>query len=109
MLKAELNVPASQALALFMKAVRKIVNRLQVIQKAAISVEMDNAGEGNEQNNTSAQNKSPSSDEDEQADAGANAPNGTTQLDKMSVDETPEQRAFREKQRELISSLDLSK
>ena len=102
----------SQALALFVKATRKLVKRLQDIQKAALSEEMDGAPASRalENGTTRADGEEGESavNEDEEQ-TGVTSKSNAQEPDKMAVDETPEQRAFREKQRELISSLDLSK
>lgn len=105
----------SQALALFVKATRKIVKRLQDIQKAAISEEMDRGGEAaaSTSQTRGLQNSKPRTDDGEEGSEDEEANEGTKTTgqrpEKKVVGETPEQRAFREKQRELISSLDLSK
>lgn len=87
-----------------MKVVRKITKRLQDIQKAAISAEMSLP--------TPPSTSAPVKNTDE----GAEEPDMTEKSSRVKnteragdKDETLEQRAFREKQREMIAALDLSK
>ena len=87
------------------------MKRLQDIQKAAISEEMDGSKSRGKNGTT---NKAESDSDESNEDVGDDgektlAPQENVRDTEMAVDETPEQRALREKQRELISSLDLSK
>ncbi|KAH8114397.1 DUF699-domain-containing protein [Phellopilus nigrolimitatus] len=113
--EAELQLPVSQALALFVKVVRKITKRLQDIQKAAISAELPlpvslssrvdrekvhDAGVMDVDTNSGdvAKDDAPGDDE---GDAEVDDDDGD--------DDSEEKRAFKEKQREMIQALDLSK
>lgn len=114
--EGELQLPVSQALALFVKVVRKMTNRLQDIQRAAISAGISLArskkvevpilfGE---------QDKADGDDGDGDGDEAGNDEDDktTTNVIEHEVDEdenSPEQSALREKQREMIAALDLSK
>jgi N-acetyltransferase 10 len=96
--KIELQLPVAQALALFVKVIRKISKRLIEIQKAAIGASIPEAPPAlaprvdGEQNNKPDWKPVDISLEDELTQAGNDATN-----------------ALREKQREMIDSLDLSK
>lgn len=99
-MQAEIQLPVSQALALFAKVIRKIANALQDIQKAQISAEM------------ALPKATPSEQREEDQEP---QPAGTNSVPGDEGDKaTEEQRddrdtALREKQREMIQSLDLSK
>jgi len=99
--EAEIQLPVSQALALFAKVIRKITNRLQEIRKAQINAEMslpkttypEQRGDGDEELREAGTNGVPSDGRD-----GA-----------IEVVRDDRDTALREKQREMIQSLDLSK
>ncbi|KAI0826817.1 DUF699-domain-containing protein [Trametes gibbosa] len=97
-IEAELQLPVSQALALFVKVVKKISKRLQDVQKAAISAQIPDARAADVVARTDAEGRAvqwkplETSLEDELAEAGDEAA-----------------RALREKQRAMIDALDLSK
>lgn len=94
-LKAELQLPVSQALALFVKVIRKISKRLHDIQKAALSAELPIPSQ-------------PSLRVDLQKQGGAmdvDASNTTVGNDEGDA----ATKALKEKQREMLQSLDLSK
>ncbi|KAL5482507.1 NAT10 [Sanghuangporus weigelae] len=107
--EAELQLPVSQALALFVKAIRKITKRLQDIQKAAISAELAlppststpdaRTRNANEDENESKEPRDMAAKHEHLQDSGKDE----------DKDETPGQHAFKEKQREMITALDLSK
>lgn len=118
--EAELQLPVSQALALFVKVVRKITNRLQDIQRAAISAGLPSApavATAVQTNGIAAigaakESGAVNDDSDaESAEAGAEVDGkNAAELNENEKDkERPEERAFREKQREMIAALDLSK
>ncbi|EIW59415.1 DUF699-domain-containing protein [Trametes versicolor FP-101664 SS1] len=99
-IEAELQLPVSQALALFVKVIKKISKRLLDVQKAAISAQMPDARAADALALTrtdadgakAAWKPLETSLEDELAEAGGEAA-----------------RALREKQRAMIDALDLSK
>ncbi|CCL99539.1 uncharacterized protein FIBRA_01557 [Fibroporia radiculosa] len=97
--EAELQVPVSQALALFAKVIKKISKRLLDVQRAAVSAEIADASTA-----TAAATR---------VDGGVGATNWKpveTSLEAELKDAGDEAtRALREKQREMIGSLDLSK
>ena len=112
-LQSELQIPVSQGLALFMKIVRKITSKLQDIQKAAISASLP---EPSSQTSRMHQSKdAPASAASEQSEAESSEDEGTEEKEKTAKEHrgedalTEEQRIFKEKQREMIQSLDLSK
>jgi len=97
----ELNLPVNQALALFVKSIRKISKRLVDIRKSALEAELQPA---------------PTSDgtRDERALKAAEALEKMKPVEVTIDDELREAgnevtRELREKQREMINSLDLSK
>ncbi|THH28263.1 hypothetical protein EUX98_g5927 [Antrodiella citrinella] len=94
--ETEIQVPVSQALALFTKVVRKISKRLNDIQKEAISATMPEAPQPTEASGSRSGNTSwkpvETNLDDELKEAGDEAT-----------------RALREKQKEMLDSLDLSK
>lgn len=97
--EAELQLPVSQALALFVKVIRKVVQRLQEVQKESLSG--DNEG-GKEVPLANSHSKR----DDVQNDSSQTVLRHETE----GVPETSEgSRAFKEKQREMIQALDLSK
>ncbi|KAI0032794.1 GNAT acetyltransferase 2-domain-containing protein [Vararia minispora EC-137] len=87
----ELQLPVSQALALFVKLVRKITTRLREIQREAISAEMPTRQPDRER---------------EAVDARAGAQELEEELKEAGDEAT---RAMREKQRAMIDALDLSR
>lgn len=100
-LQEELDLPVNQALALFVKSIRKISKRLMDIRKSALEAELPSA---------------PTTD----GTGGRRTVKAAEALEKMKpVDVTIEDelreagnevtRELREKQKEMISSLDLSK
>ncbi|KAI0754721.1 DUF699-domain-containing protein [Daedaleopsis nitida] len=97
-IEAELQLPVSQSLALFVKVIKKISKRLLDVQKAAISATLPDASAAAAVTRTDASGKKAefrpleTSLEEELAEAGDEAT-----------------RAMREKQRAMIDSLDLSK
>lgn len=100
-LQEELNLPVNQALALFVKSIRKISKRLVDIRKSALEVELPSA---------------PTADGtgDRRAVTAAEALEKMKPVDVTIEDELREAgnevtRELREKQREIINSLDLSK
>ncbi|KAL5519901.1 hypothetical protein ACEPAG_1561 [Sanghuangporus baumii] len=111
--EAELQLPVSQALALFVKVIRKITKRLQDIQKAAISAELAlppststsdaRTRNANEDENESKELRDMAAKNERLKDSGKD------ENKDENKDETPGQRAFKEKQREMIAALDLSK
>ncbi|OCB85081.1 DUF699-domain-containing protein [Sanghuangporus baumii] len=113
--EAELQLPVSQALALFVKVIRKIAKRLQDIQKAAISAELAlppppsattpgaRTRNASEDENESKKPRDMAAKHERLTDSGKGEDKGEDK------DETPGQRAFKEKQREMIAALDLSK
>ncbi|EJC97851.1 DUF699-domain-containing protein [Fomitiporia mediterranea MF3/22] len=127
--EAELQLPVSQALALFVKVVRKITKRLQDVQKAAISAELALPTSASAIGTTSRMDvdtqKGAEDDNDDDDDNdneeegglqdrsekvnGVVTAEGVDKPDGEDTKETPERRAFKEKQREMIDSLDLSK
>lgn len=94
--QAELSVPVSQALALFVKVVRKISNKLTEIQKAAISAEMP----------VPSISRPGDSGDMVASDWKPVDTNLEDELDKAGDEAT---KVLREKQREMINSLDLSR
>ena len=96
--QTELSLPVSQALALFVKVVKKISKRLLDVQKAAISAQLPDERAAAAVARTDAEGRAAewkpleTSLEDELAEAGDEAA-----------------RALREKQRAMIDALDLSK
>ncbi|KAI5119397.1 hypothetical protein M0805_005940 [Coniferiporia weirii] len=124
--EAELQLPVSQALALFVKIVRKITKRLQDVQRAAISANFPLPPTGPTTSRlvkgvsgVAAIADADAMDADEADDAegeDAGAKTGQTGVVASGGDaphdeeeESEEKRAFREKQREMIAALDLSK
>jgi N-acetyltransferase 10 len=101
--EAELQLPVSQALALFAKVVKKISKRLYEIQKAAVSATIPDASAGTSNSSVVEKNGGPRS--------------ATTQwkpVDKSLEAELEEAgdaetRALREKQRAMIDALDISR
>ncbi|KAH9889948.1 DUF699-domain-containing protein [Cubamyces lactineus] len=97
-IETELSLPVSQALALFVKVVKKISKRLLDVQKAAISAQLPDERAAAAVARTDAEGRAAewkpleTSLEDELAEAGDEAA-----------------RALREKQRAMIDALDLSK
>ena len=111
-----MQLPVSQSLALFVKVIRKITKRLQDVQKAAISAELSlptppsthgiAARKDDQRDHANEDDNMETDVVQDEAEASADA----TKLDKdRRVDETSERRAFKGKQREMISALDLSK
>lgn len=100
-LKEELNLPVSQALALFVKTIRKISKRLIEIQKSALEAELlppPTANETGDQRTTRA------------AEALEKMKPVQVTIDAELREAGNEvTRELREKQREMINSLDLSK
>jgi len=93
--EAELHLPVSQALALFVKIVRKISNRLIDIQKAAINAQIPEAS-------STVLNILPV-----RPDQGENV---TASLDKELEDAGKEvESSMKERQRQMLDSLDLKK
>lgn len=93
--EAELSLPVSQALALFVKVIKKFSKRLVDIQKSAISASMP---------------EEPAASRLESGEGGTNWKPVETSLEAELKDAGNEAtRALREKQREMIDSLDLSK
>lgn len=93
--QAELSLPVSQALALFVKVIKKFSKRLVDIQKSAISASMP---------------EEPAASRLESGEGGTNWKPVETSLEAELKDAGNEAtRALREKQREMIDSLDLSK
>ncbi|TBU41591.1 DUF699-domain-containing protein [Dichomitus squalens] len=96
-IEAELNLPVSQALALFVKVVKKISKRLLDVQKAAISATIPDRRE----------------DEVKRTDAEGNKaefrPLETTLEEELEEAGDEAARALREKQRAMLDALDLSK
>ena len=97
----ELNLPVNQALALFVKSIRKISKRLVDIRKSALEAELqpapaaDETGDGRPLKAAEALEKMKPVEitiDDELREAGSEVTRG-----------------LREKQREMINSLDLSK
>ncbi|KAF9474755.1 DUF699-domain-containing protein [Pholiota conissans] len=100
-LEAELNLPVSQALALFGKLIRKISKRLIDIRKAAISAELPEA------KLTSISLVSSTRLEGDSLVGGNNATaNMEAELEQAGNEVTS---AMRERQKEMLASLDLSK
>ena len=100
-LQEELSLPVSQALALFVKLIRKICKRLVDIQKSALEAELPPP-------------PTTSGTEDQRSIKAAEALDKMKSLEITIDDELREAgnevtRELREKQREMISSLDLSK
>jgi N-acetyltransferase 10 len=99
--KTELNLPVSQALALFGKLIRKISKRLIDIRKAAISAELP------EPKFTSASLVGSTRLEGDALIGGDNvAANMEAELEQAGNEVTS---AMRERQKEMLASLDLSK
>ncbi|EGN93865.1 hypothetical protein SERLA73DRAFT_115315 [Serpula lacrymans var. lacrymans S7.3] len=97
--ETELSLPVSQALALFVKVIRKISKNLIDIQKAAISADIPNEASLNVANT-----------DGEQGVSGTNwKPVETTLEDELEEAGDEATKALREQQREIIDSLDLSK
>lgn len=94
--QTELEVPVSQALALFAKVIRKVSKTLTDIQKAAISADFPAAAEASVSR----------VDNDKQRDW---KPMDVTVDAELAEAGSKETRALQEKQREMIQSLDLSK
>lgn len=95
-MQAEIQLPVSQALALFAKVIRKVSNRLQDIQKAQISAEMALPKTSPSQHRDGNQPKEMVANGDGEVEA----------PEDVRDDRDP---ALREKQREMIQSLDLNK
>ena len=104
----ELQVPVSQGLALFMKVIRKITTRLTEIQKAAISASLSESRKQSSLED-SADADEPDSDDDTQNQVGQHDLKADKENGDREENLTEEQRSFKEKQREMIQSLDLSK
>ncbi|GLB38826.1 putative RNA cytidine acetyltransferase with specificity toward both 18S rRNA and tRNAs [Lyophyllum shimeji] len=98
--EAELQIGVSQALALFVKIIRKISKRLVNIQKAAISAELPDAA-----------SKAPVLPADTAKGAGEVEAAGPSQTLEEELNEAGDEatRALREKQRAVIDALDLGK
>lgn len=95
----------SQALALFVKAVHKISKRLHEIQKLAITAELslpNQATQGLLESESRVERRASDSEE---------RPSSTINKGNVNEDQdtSGESQALREKQREMIQSLDLSK
>jgi N-acetyltransferase 10 len=100
-LKEELNLPVSQALALFVKTIRKISKRLIEIQKSALEAEFPPPPTANE---TSDQRTTRAAEALEKM-----KPVQVTIDAELKEAGNEVTRELREKQREMINSLDLSK
>ncbi|KAK7677713.1 hypothetical protein QCA50_019265 [Cerrena zonata] len=99
--ETELQLPVSQALALFTKIIRKISKRLLDIQKEAISATIPHAP---------SKNAAPLEDVSGGKAAGTTwKPVQTTLEDELKEAGDEVTKALKEKQREMIDSLDLSK
>ncbi|PPQ68401.1 hypothetical protein CVT26_006073 [Gymnopilus dilepis] len=103
-LEAELQLPVSQILALFAKIIRKISKRLIDIRKAAISAELPQAS-------SKVASLAASSS---RVDEGAAQPTGTDNVAASMAEELDQAgsevtNAIKERQREMISALDLKK
>src|ERR1700692_4964666 len=96
--KTELQLPVAQALALFIKVVRKISKRLIDIQKAAIGASIPEAAVAPASRVTGERNA--------QTDW---TPVGISLDDELTEAGNDVTYALREKQRQMIDSLDLSK
>jgi len=109
--EAELNLPVSQALALFSKVIRKVTKRLQDVQKAAITAELADSGTSTSQMMTERQTPWQAMTERSEANVDAAVNEAVRESDDVPENrpESEETRVFREKQREMIQSLDLSK
>ncbi|GJE88847.1 hypothetical protein PsYK624_049340 [Phanerochaete sordida] len=94
--EAELQLPVNQALALFGKLVRKLSKRLQDVQKAAVEASLPEAPRA-----------LPAAGAD--AADGAWKPVAARLEDELDAAGDEATRALREKQREMIDALDLSK
>jgi N-acetyltransferase 10 len=90
----ELSLPVSQALALFAKIVQKVSKKLTEIQKAAIIADMP---------------VPPSSAENEDTAMATWKPIETNLDTELNEAGDEVENAFRERQREIIDSLDISK
>jgi len=96
--ETELQLPVAQALALFVKVIRKISKRLTDIQKAAIGATIPEAS------------AAPASRVDGERNTKADwTPVGISLDDELTEAGNDATKALREKQREMIDSLDLSK
>lgn len=91
-LQTELQLPVSQTLALFVKSLRKIYSRLEELRKAAASAEILPPDTGKEVEGDASWMPLKRNLDEELAEAG-----------------NEEQQRLRERQREMIDSLDLSK
>lgn len=106
--EGELGVPVSQVLALFVKVVRKVVKRMQEVQREGVSEkngEVEGAKEASgavRSVNGEADDATPRADERDVEMAAEVA-------EKDPEEESEERQVFREKQREMIQALDLSK
>ncbi|KAH9954956.1 GNAT acetyltransferase 2-domain-containing protein [Russula dissimulans] len=96
--EAELQLPVSQALALFMKLIRKISTNLQEIQKAEISANIPAPAQASSSEGNSTMSLVP--------DAERGLKGMEAELDAAGDEATA---ALREKQRAIIDSLDLSR
>lgn len=96
MRQAELQLPVNQALALFGKLVRKLSKRLQDVQKVAVEASLPEAPRA-----------LPAAGAD--AEDGAWKPVAARLADELDAAGDEATRALREKQREMIDALDLSK
>lgn len=97
----ELNLPVSQALALFVKSIRKICKRLMDIQKSALEAELPPPPTSN---GTGDQRTIKATEALEKM-----KPVEATIDDELREAGNEVTRELREKQREMINSLDLSK
>ncbi|KII86732.1 hypothetical protein PLICRDRAFT_43382 [Plicaturopsis crispa FD-325 SS-3] len=95
--EAELQLPVSQSLAMFVKVIRKITKKLVDIQKAAISAELPDA-------TTTATSRV----DGERDAASAWKPVKASITEELEEAGDDAQRALREKQREMIDSLPLN-
>ena len=99
-LQAELQLPVNQALALFGKLIRKLSKRLQDVQKAAIGATIPEAPS----KLLAAQEQ-----DGERSAATTWKPVETSLDDELQEAGSEATKALREKQRQMIDSLDLSK
>lgn len=100
-LKEELNLPVSQALALFVKTIRKISKRLIEIQKSALEAELPPPPIANETGDQRTTRAAEALEKMKPVQVTIDA-----ELREAGNEVT---RELREKQREMINSLDLSK
>ncbi|KAF8638996.1 hypothetical protein AX17_001798 [Amanita inopinata Kibby_2008] len=104
--EAELQLPVSQVLALFVKIVRKIAKQLIDVQKAAISAELPEP-----KTNGGSDVIAPQQDDDEEGVEGREGWKGVAQSMEEELDKAGDKatKALKEKQRAMIDSLDLKK